>query len=1071
MYSFLTSTVDVIVLEGLQFNDDAEMNLAKTLLMNLISSFELIAVERKDDEDKDKSINKEDYQMMMKESARFSIVTRYKSGRGKLLFGLVTDSIVSAAASYSQTQNKYDSSMFFIVNTIHQLIQNLDFKSTLTFSSSTSALFIVTLAKSVYEIHHPRDTGLVSWSCLPLLSKEIYATTLKNILLQDLQYILRDVTRSFQSLSDFDTLWVSCCVQFLDSETSSSLLTMSLYAYTLTSILNIIGFLEKEHANDSCTTQNLLLDNDDNNSNKDITDDRYYNAINIAASILFLQHAVKQKTISKKRNHGMLSSSMEDDLPDATLTATKTLDKKDDGSSLTFSSSTALQFIACLVHKLLLTDNIFSTYTPLVEMKEQKQILQLEKGEQETMIMDKHVITVIELIESQRRRIETRGILPDMDLMLTPPNSLWNSVAASDHDPMMSLNEIYYGFIDRVFKEDKEILKCVDDIIIRAKLQGHRILPDASSLSTTNTVTVTKESHGNETNVTSSVKIGTFPATQGTSTTTAADPADPVVPSTTTSSGLVVDKKAKTTGARKSTSSADNEKAYETFTKGSSVTSSSIKSITLSMELGEWASLIISIASSSRPIRPTGRVDTFFQSLHNPTAKDIMISALNDSLHRLIHYMKGPSSDNQTYIESSGLMKSSATKNHELTADIFLRGIVFLFYYILEAILVFEAARLKIPLPKLLESRPFYNGVFTFSCLCLYRATGGPLSLKSKSSIDDDETFICDNLDPRSILTLFQCSICDYLRVSEVAVRSLVCFDRPLKKDSSNRVENSIKIMKQAVEITNKGLPTILMIYLRQEENFLLESHLWASRSMITESPEILWDVIHRVGSLCQCILDVGSRNKSFERNECESLDIFPDYSFVKYIIRRVLIIASKRVIEFLPRLSVSTDSPLAIRVWETFLHVLRHEIQLLRDRHVDQIILCIVYGVSKVLKYTPTLTFVHILREYYVMRKNDIGESGCDKIVRDVRMNHQGSGDIIEFYNIVFIPVMKNYLVNSTQRLETFEKVSDTVKEGTLNVTFTVKGEKMAHKSPGAMVHCHAFGSVAHFHQNKMNS
>jgi hypothetical protein len=76
-------------------------------------------------------------------------------------------------------------------------------------------------------------------------------------------------------------------------------------------------------------------------------------------------------------------------------------------------------------------------------------------------------------------------------------------------------------------------------------------------------------------------------------------------------------------------------------------------------------------------------------------------------------------------------------------------------------------------------------------------------------------------------------------------------------------------------------------------------------------------------------------------------------------------------------------------------------------------------YGVTRSLKYQPDLKFANIIEAYFVTRERDLGSITCQGIVRQViispgKTSEEGMGNIISLYNIVFIPAMKENLLNS---------------------------------------------------------
>jgi hypothetical protein len=88
-----------------------------------------------------------------------------------------------------------------------------------------------------------------------------------------------------------------------------------------------------------------------------------------------------------------------------------------------------------------------------------------------------------------------------------------------------------------------------------------------------------------------------------------------------------------------------------------------------------------------------------------------------------------------------------------------------------------------------------------------------------------------------------------------------------------------------------------------------------------------------------------------------------------------------------------------------------RHREAVLRDRHVDQVIMCTIYGVCKV--QSRALTFRAIIDAYRLAMP-----AAPSSVYRDVRISDTQQGDIILFYNTVFIPLMERALLDLHARV-----------------------------------------------------
>lgn len=123
----------------------------------------------------------------------------------------------------------------------------------------------------------------------------------------------------------------------------------------------------------------------------------------------------------------------------------------------------------------------------------------------------------------------------------------------------------------------------------------------------------------------------------------------------------------------------------------------------------------------------------------------------------------------------------------------------------------------------------------------------------------------------------------------------------------------------------------------------------------------------------------------------------------LEQFLRKVLYLAASRIQEMCTRLLLPTT--LRQQVWECLKTVIYSHAQLLQGRHLDQLIMCTVYGVCKVNQ--RHVTFRHIIEHYKGQPK------ATPKVFREVRIEKgEAPQDIICFYNKIFIPSMKDPLM-----------------------------------------------------------
>ncbi|XP_024397296.1 retinoblastoma-related protein-like isoform X2 [Physcomitrium patens] len=142
----------------------------------------------------------------------------------------------------------------------------------------------------------------------------------------------------------------------------------------------------------------------------------------------------------------------------------------------------------------------------------------------------------------------------------------------------------------------------------------------------------------------------------------------------------------------------------------------------------------------------------------------------------------------------------------------------------------------------------------------------------------------------------------------------------------------------------------------------------------------------------------------------------------INVFFQKALVLAAVRIRTVCER--IGQPQHLIERVYKVFQHALHHETSLFFNRHIDQLVLCTIYGVCKVSKVD--VKFRDIIHHYRSQPQNKL------HVVRNVfidqpplrRAGKTGgleSGDIIKFYNDVFVHVTKKFLVqvdtNSSMR------------------------------------------------------
>ncbi|CAM9419870.1 unnamed protein product [Chrysoparadoxa australica] len=132
---------------------------------------------------------------------------------------------------------------------------------------------------------------------------------------------------------------------------------------------------------------------------------------------------------------------------------------------------------------------------------------------------------------------------------------------------------------------------------------------------------------------------------------------------------------------------------------------------------------------------------------------------------------------------------------------------------------------------------------------------------------------------------------------------------------------------------------------------------------------------------------------------------------------RKLYELAAERVAELcLKMLGLRTE--VADQVWAVVKHCLVNHTTMLRDRHLDHLVLCSTYSICKV--YAASLphqemTFRRIIENYRRMSCGYGQATTRLKVIKNIALDEEGTtrGDIIKFYNVVFVPELRDYIMS----------------------------------------------------------
>ncbi|TMW65319.1 hypothetical protein Poli38472_007961 [Pythium oligandrum] len=277
------------------------------------------------------------------------------------------------------------------------------------------------------------------------------------------------------------------------------------------------------------------------------------------------------------------------------------------------------------------------------------------------------------------------------------------------------------------------------------------------------------------------------------------------------------------------------------------------------------------------------------------------------------------------------------------------------------------------------------------------------------SSLLNNETFVS---------SLFACSL-------EVVLKahSLITLSFPFLLDTLG--VNAFDFGKVIESFVKHGpkLPSALKRHMRDLEQMILDSLAWRSDSG-------LYAVL--AGERQQAARESQSAS-STPTNGSSTTSSTPRSTVLQLFFRKVLSLAASRIFRLGNMLEL--DAKYLNQAWTAIKECLSSQHQLLRDRHLDHVVLCSLYGVCKVNHVKPEVTFKRIIDCYKKLQTPQWGIHGSSAhgnnaaahaafasasisrnshdIIREIKLDdHNTRGDIIKFYNRCFIPTMKVFLL-----------------------------------------------------------
>lgn len=175
--------------------------------------------------------------------------------------------------------------------------------------------------------------------------------------------------------------------------------------------------------------------------------------------------------------------------------------------------------------------------------------------------------------------------------------------------------------------------------------------------------------------------------------------------------------------------------------------------------------------------------------------------------------------------------------------------------------------------------------------------------------------------------------------------------------------------------------------------------------------------------------------------------------SVLQLFFRKVLSLAASRIYRLGSILGL--EAKFLNQVWTAIKECLSTQHHLLKDRHLDQIVLCSLYGVCKV-NHIPNVSFKRVVEGYKELLNSSQGDHtghrlgnshgvspsssastvwarNYQDVIRNIKLDDSSSrGDIITFYNRCYLPTMKVFLLQFRMQDQQMAAAADAVQAAT---------------------------------------
>ena len=442
-----------------------------------------------------------------------------------------------------------------------------------------------------------------------------------------------------------------------------------------------------------------------------------------------------------------------------------------------------------------------------------------------------------------------------------------------------------------------------------------------------------------------------------------------------------------------------------------------------STELNEWTLSILSLSV----VKPSDALLTYLgendrmEGTGSSCLQDVIIPVLNrgvlriqGALHSLSNIVQEEITTKLTIGRRDGQVYVDGQVDHSIQLC---AAVIGFFYHSLEAIIQDQMDRMEFlgTFDSLLQSRSFHRALLACCYTCVLKGVGTTQKLHMNKNYK--------NITVQILMDTIESNPFTFLKIIEALCRALI-----VPEDSPNRQLGSPIVA---------GLPVILQQHIQTIESQLIDNVVWNTLPSPNKSEASLMTTIKTMRSLPGTwppdILEpslpeeiINGEINSSKVNEVRykpSFGASSEANFLSFFLRKLLKCAFSRIQDICAALNLSNETLVHTQILVAFRYLLRHHITIFYERHVDQLLLCSIYGVCRLMRVRPEITFGKIIDAYFAVRGEDQGERACRVIVRHVKLvsSEKGNrpdmkvvGNIVVFYNQTYVPKMQKYFLGS---------------------------------------------------------